>query len=262
MASWMIHFRIAEALLDAKALGDIPDGDILTAFIVGNIAPDSGVPSPDGRGYVPCKDTSHFMRVFDSAPGGLRDRCDANGYAEEWLIPALERHDLVAAAFHLGYISHLVTDNAWLTSIVLPAKERFAHLRLEGGVETPEAVARFYAFLKKDWYDMDFLFVKHHPDLSAYKIFLDSPYFENRFLPFFPEDAFEIKRREIERFYRRGTVEVEERETYMAEGEADEFVSNARAEIFEKFGDFFSAVSSELTSCSRIEYEFMVQLEQ
>lgn len=243
MASWMIHFRIAEALLDAKALGDIPDGDILTAFIVGNIAPDSGVPSPDGRGYVPCKDTSHFMRVFDSAPGGLRDRCDANGYAEEWLIPALERHDLVAAAFHLGYISHLVTDNAWLTSIVLPAKERFAHLRLEGGVETPEAVARFYAFLKKDWYDMDFLFVKHHPDLSAYKIFLDSPYFENRFLPFFPEDAFEAKRGEIREFYRQGASTVTERELYISDTEAEAFVEAVAREILTEYADVFPSVA-------------------
>jgi hypothetical protein len=175
------------------------------------------------------------------------------------LIPALERRDAVAAAFHLGYISHLVTDNAWLTSVVLPAKERFAHLRLEGGVETPEAVARFYAFLKKDWYDMDFLYIKRHPDLPAYRLFLSAEDVENRYLPIFPEDAFEIKRREIEVFYRKGAAEVEERMTYMAEEETDGFVRAVSEEISREFGKFFSKLSAKLTSYSQIEWEFMVQ---
>lgn len=243
MASWMIHFRVADALLTAGVLGDAPS-DVEAAFVLGNIAPDSGVPGPDGVGYTPNKDTSHFMRVFDSAAGGLRDRCDPHGYADQWLIPALECHDAVAAAFHLGYISHLVTDNAWLASVVLPAKERFAHLRLEGGVETPEAVARFYAFLKKDWYDMDFLYIKRHPDLPAYRLFLSAEDVENRYLPIFPEDAFEIKRREIQDFYRQGVEDVAERETYLSEEELEAFVADVREEILEKFGDRFSAVRS------------------
>ena len=171
MASWMIHFRVADALLAAGVLGDAPR-DVAAAFVLGNIAPDSGVPHPSGVGYTPNKDTSHFMRVFDGSPDGLRDRCDVHGYGAQWLIPALEAHDAEAVAFHLGYLSHLVTDNAWLASVVLPAKERFGHLRLENGVETPEAVARFYAFLKKDWYDMDFLYIKHHPELPSYRLFL------------------------------------------------------------------------------------------
>ena len=258
MASWMIHFRVADALLAAGVLGDAPR-DVESAFVLGNIAPDSGVPHPSGVGYTPNKDTSHFMRVFDSAAGGLRDRCDPHGYAEEWLIPATERRDAVAAAFHLGYISHLVTDNAWLTSVVLPAKERFAHLRLEGGVETPEAVARFYAFLKKDWYDMDFLYIKRHPDLPAYRLFLSAEDVENRYLPFFPVDAFAIKRREIEAFYRKGAAEVEERMMYMAEEETDGFVRAVSKDISREFGKFFSELSAELTSYSQIEWEFMVQ---
>ncbi len=243
MASWMIHFRVADALLAAGALGNAPH-DITNAFLLGNIAPDSGVPNPNGRGYTPNKDTSHFMRVFDNTAGGLRDRCDSHGYAEEWLIPALESRDAVAAAFHLGYISHLVTDNAWIASVVLPAKERFAHLRLEGGVETPEAVARFYAFLKKDWYDMDFLYLKRNPAFSAYRLFLAAEDTENRYLPIFPADAFEIKRREIQNFYRKGVEDVAERETYLSEEELEAFVADVREEILEKFGDRFSAVRS------------------
>ena len=42
MASWMVHLRIADCLLDRLSeTGKIDD----TAFVVGNIAPDSGVPN-------------------------------------------------------------------------------------------------------------------------------------------------------------------------------------------------------------------------
>ena len=244
MASWMIHFRVAQALLDGDAFGACPEGGrVAAAFVMGNIAPDSGVPTSDGRGYVPDKNTSHFMRRFEGVPVGQNpERCDPRLFAEEWLAPAIQRRDGVAAAFYGGYLCHLVTDNAWVRDFIYPAKERFAHLRLTDGVETPEGVARFYAFLKKDWYDMDFLYIKRHPDLPAYRTFLTAPYFENRFLPFFPPDAFEAKRGEIEAFYRRGAAEVAERETYMTEGELEAFVRRVCGEIRGEFGAFCEAV--------------------
>lgn len=54
MASWMIHLRIADRLLD-----QIPGLDE-TAFVIGNIAPDSGVPNADWSAYSPPKDVSHY----------------------------------------------------------------------------------------------------------------------------------------------------------------------------------------------------------
>ena len=54
MASWMIHLRVADLLLDR-----IPDLDE-TAFVMGNIAPDSGTVSPDWSQYFPPKSVSHF----------------------------------------------------------------------------------------------------------------------------------------------------------------------------------------------------------
>lgn len=262
MASWMIHFRVAQALLDSGALGNDPDRGTAAAFIMGNIAPDSGVPTPDGSGFTPDKNTSHFMRRFEGVPVGQNpERCDPALFAARWLIPSLEAHDPIAAAFYLGYLAHLVTDNAWVRDFIYPAKVRFAHLRLTDGVETPEGVARFYAFLKKDWYDMDFLYIRRNPDLPAYRLFLEAPRFENHFLPFFPADAFERKREEIEGFYRNGAATVEEREVYISDAEAERFVRNVRDEILEEFGSLFSAVRSILTPYSQIEYGFMVQLE-
>lgn len=260
MASWMIHFRVAQAMLDSGALGECPDREAATAFALGNIAPDSGVPMPDGQGYAPDKNTSHFMRRFEGVPVGENpERCDPRGFAKAWVEPASERGDGVATAFYLGYLCHLVTDNGWVRDFIYPAKVRFAHLRLTDGVETPEGVARFYGFLKRDWYDMDFMYLRRNANLPAYRSFLEAPPFENRFLPFFPADAFERKRREIEEFYRRGVAEVAERETYLTEEESSEFVRGVKEEIWEEFGDLFSGFCSKLTSYSQTEYEFMVQ---
>lgn len=252
MASWMIHFRVAQALLDRGTLGEDPALPLTEAFVVGNIAPDSGAPTPEG-GYAPDKNTSHFMRRFEGVPAGQNpERCDPHLFSSRWLIPALERGDRTAAAFYLGYLCHLVTDNAWVRDLIYPAKERFAHLRLVDGIETPEGVARFYAFLKKDWYDMDFLYLRRHPDLPAYRIFLNTPRFDNDFLPFFPSDAFEIKRGEIEDFYRKGVAEVAERGVYVSEEEAKDFIGRVAEEVLDGFGDLFEALCSKLTLYSQI----------
>lgn len=252
MASWMIHFRVAQAMLNRGALGECPERTLSEAFVMGNIAPDSGVPTPEG-GYSPDKNTSHFMRRFEGVPAGQNpERCDPHLFAREWLIPALDRGDEVAAAFYLGYLCHLVTDNGWVRDFIYPAKVRFAHLRLVDGAETPEGVARFYAFLKKDWYDMDFLYLRRRRDLPAYRLFLEAPRFDNEFLPFFPADAFEVKRQEIDAFYRKGVAAVEERTVYISEDEAEAFIERVADEILGDFGDLFGDFCSKLTSYSQI----------
>ena len=242
MASWMMHFRVAQSLWDSGALGDDPEKTILAAFVMGNIAPDSGVPTPDGKGYIPDKNTSHCMRVFDGVPAGQnRERCDPQGFADRWLTSAT---DAQATAFYLGYLCHLVTDNAWVRDFIYPAKDRFRDLRLVDGRECPEGIARFYAFLKKDWYDRDFLYVKVHPDLPAYRIFGEMPPFENRYLPYFPADAFEARRAEIEGFYARGVAAVADRETYLTDADTEDFVRRVTAEILDEFGVYFKALQA------------------
>lgn len=54
MAFWMVHLRIADILLDK--FEDLEKTD----FIMGNIAPDSDVPSEDWSYHVPSSKVSHF----------------------------------------------------------------------------------------------------------------------------------------------------------------------------------------------------------
>ena len=61
MASWMVHLRIADKLLDR-----IP-GLSPVEFIVGNIAPDSGVPNGDWSAFHPSTRVSHFKSADKKA---------------------------------------------------------------------------------------------------------------------------------------------------------------------------------------------------
>ena len=49
MASWMVHLRVADKLLSRIRFLDP------VAFVVGNIAPDSGVPNADWSAFTPDK---------------------------------------------------------------------------------------------------------------------------------------------------------------------------------------------------------------
>ena len=59
MASWMIHLRIADLMLNE--LKDIDEA----AFVMGNIAPDSGVPNEDWTNNHPPKNVSHYKTKPD-----------------------------------------------------------------------------------------------------------------------------------------------------------------------------------------------------
>ena len=62
MASWMVHLRIADKLLNE--LKDIDE----TAFVMGNIAPDSGVPNDDWTKFTPPKTVSNFNdSIYDTS---------------------------------------------------------------------------------------------------------------------------------------------------------------------------------------------------
>ena len=54
MASWIVHLRIADKLLNE--IFNLSS----TEFVVGNIAPDSGIPNGDWSVFTPSGDISHF----------------------------------------------------------------------------------------------------------------------------------------------------------------------------------------------------------
>ena len=209
MASWMIHLRVADKLLDRiENLSPIE-------FIMGNLAPDSGAPQADGSFY-PDQTVSHF-RLDD---GSGKKMIDLEAYTRRYFSPALiPGYDEGQYAFHLGYYCHLLTDICWSDRIAWPTRLRF-----------PDAD---WANIKKDWYDLDRLYLKKRPGFRAFRAYLGSVGFLNRYVDFFPADAFELRREAVTSFYLEDDGEPDRVYTYLSEDEANRFVDDCTAYILE-----------------------------
>ena len=86
---------------------------------------------------------------------------------------------------------------------------------------------------KVGWrYDIDFLYLKQHPDFRAFSIYENAINFENEFMPIFAKDAFENRRQYICWFYRndeRGELEREYK--YLTPEQAEAFVQKTVEKI-------------------------------
>jgi len=120
----------------------------------------------------------------------------------------------------------LLTDKFWASKIVYGAKEKLSDLFEQDNVT-------FWKNVKRDWYDLDFLYLKKHPEFEAFRIYEGINEFKNTYLDFFAEDAFEQRKKFIVEFYRKGVETMEERETYISLEELDEFVECAVDGIIE-----------------------------
>ena len=221
MASWMIHLRVAQGIYQKLNLKNI------TEFVMGNIAPDSGIPTADGTGFVPDAELSHFRTVDENGIKNVHDDLFVERYFTK---ERRESYNEREYAFYFGYLVHLLTDKLWASKIVYGAKEKFSDLFEQDNID-------FWEKIKRDWYDLDFLYLKKYPEFEAFRIYEGIKEFKNRYLDFFAEDAFVQRKRFIIKFYREGVEQVEERGTYISPEELDTFVKYAVEEIIELIND-------------------------
>ena len=94
MGTYVSHLRNAEILYPK-----IVDLDA-EAFLLGSLAPDSGIPNHDGTQFDPSREVTHWLR-----PGeGERQIRDLEFYRQALLDPQL-RFDRRRYSFLLGYFS-------------------------------------------------------------------------------------------------------------------------------------------------------------
>ena len=200
MATWMAHLRVADRLLDALDVRK-------TEFVVGNVAPDSGVPQDNGR-FLPDKNVSHFengIKVPDHA-----------GFAEKYCKAA----DEPARSFYLGYFTHLMTDRMWIDFFNTELKPR----DMESYIRDKNAAVWKW---KKDWYDIDRLYLRDNPDFRAYEIYKNAVGFTNVYLDIFSPDAFDLKRQYITDFYGTHPDDLDREYVYLTPSDMDGFVDRA-----------------------------------
>ncbi len=210
MASWMVHLRIADKLFDR-----IP-GLSPTEFIVGNIAPDSGVPNADWSAFTPSTHISHFRTA--------QKKRDPDAFAAKYFTPEQQKdYTPQQYSFYLGYLTHLMTDVLWVRDVYAQVYEAFP--------EQFAADPKFIDTVKEDWYDLDHKYLRDHPDFRAFAVYRSAVGFRNDFMEEFPPDAFDNRREYITEFYLQGMDNLDREYPYLSESRMDAFVENSVAEI-------------------------------
>lgn len=218
MASWMVHLRIADKLLDRL------EGLDTTAFVMGNIAPDSGVPNEDWSEFHPPKAISHFKTKPEDETYFDMEKFCTQYFCEE----TIKTYSTKEYSFFLGYYVHLLSDVEWTNNIYKALLVAYLD----------EALADKWKLVwdaKGDWYDLDFLYLSEHPDFRAFNIYENAVGFENEFMDMFAVDAFENRRQYICGFYRSDNHGDLHREyTYLTPLQAENFVDETVDKIMEK----------------------------
>ena len=214
MASWMVHLRIADKLLD-RLPGLSP-----VEFIVGNVAPDSGVPNEDWSKFTPSTVVSHFKTDG-------HNKADPNAFAAKYFTPDQQAgYNERQYAFYLGYLVHLLTDVMWSEQIYYPSRTKFAE-------EYAADQDNFIWKLKEDWYDLDYKNLRDHPGFRAFRVYLGAVGFVNEFMEEFRSDAFDNRREYITSFYLQENDHLDREYPYLKEAEMDAFVNNSVGEILD-----------------------------
>ena len=231
MASWMVHLRIADELLKYTDRIDV------TAFVMGNIAPDSGVPSEDWSEYHPPKNVSHFKtRVEDEK------FFDLDLFRREYFNDDLIRkYSVREYSFFLGYYVHLLTDVQWTDTV-------YADLLKTYPKECSEDKYKLVWSAKGDWYDLDFLYLEQHPGFRAFSLYENAVDFDNEFIDLFSKDAFENRRQYICGFYHSDNHgELHREYKYLTPEQADSFVMTTTKLIMESERVFFEKYKTKKT---------------
>ena len=220
MASWIVHLRIADKLLDR-----IPGLDA-AQFAIGNVAPDSGVPDENWETFTPPGNITHYQTL--ESMGKVKVSEDLRFYREHMHGKASLTQDPRQFSFLLGYFFHLITDNMWSERIARPTKEQY--------VKEFEEQEGFIWEVKKDWYGLDFTYVRSHPESLFWQVFLNAKY-DVEYLDYFPPGAISKQLDYIKDFYQRTDDAVKEQlrlenNTYLNEAEMALFVDGAYRDLF------------------------------
>ncbi|MFX0030363.1 MAG: zinc dependent phospholipase C family protein [Candidatus Hermodarchaeota archaeon] len=225
MATWGSHLRIAENIL--KTYPDLNR----KFFAIGNIAPDCGLPNDDWSAFTPPKEISHF--ASDNTSDFLETTTEKFILSDvEFYSKYLEDSDIISGkkdrSFLFGYFIHLITDNLWNYYIMKPLKEKYLS-KLQNN-------QNFIWEVKKDWYDLDKIYITENKDSLFWTDFLKAEY-EYHILDFFPEEGVQRQLKFIKRIYQISNEEysqlLNKKFVYLKKNEMDSFIQNSTDVILE-----------------------------
>ena len=219
MATWMVHFRIAENLLNRGLRASEKE------FVVGNIGPDCGLPDEETGVFYPDKRATHFKVDGKMNPGLF-----LNQYIQKDK-PDVSNPEF---SFNLGYYLHLVTDVEWSKW----HKEKEKESMYQEILGTPE----YGRTIKRDWYGTDFVYLKENPETIFHKVFQPITSFPD-YLDIFPEGQILKQVKRITSFYSGDShafaLEPDYRFDYLTPDEVTEFVDRTTETLVEDLNRTF-----------------------
>jgi hypothetical protein len=215
MATWIAHLRIAEELLNRI------EGLDAAQFAIGNIAPDSGIPDEKWETFSPPPAVTHFKR----SASVHKDIADLNFYRD--YLANVPPQDAPRFSFRLGYFFHLITDNLWTVAVGKPTQERFP--------DQFAADKNFIWEVKKNWYGLDHLYVRAHPNCMFWRVFLDAqPVAAD--LDFLPAQALTRQLAYVKKYYQRTDPEIQAMidtpYIYLTKDEMDRFIEDTSRDLY------------------------------
>jgi hypothetical protein len=222
MATWIAHLRIAE-----NFLAQFPDLDA-AQFAIGNVAPDSGIPDEKLEKFDPPPQVTHFKRS-DSIHKDIADLDFYRGYLAD--VPP---QDMPRFSFRLGYFFHLIADNLWTILVGKPTEAQYS--------DQFAADKNFIWEVKGDWYGLDQIYVREHPNCLFWRVFLYACPFnlaegkaDSADLDFLPPEALSRQLEYIKTFYQRRDEKIDEMcarpMIYLSADRMDSFVLETTARL-------------------------------
>ena len=213
MATWIAHLRVAEKLIE---MGLVEESE---GFILGNIAPDSGVPNAARSSFEPPKTVTHWM---------VGDCINYQGFKEEHLRsvnPGREDYD---SSFRLGYYVHLLCDEMWGVLFKRKLQDPLYKVSLD---KDPS----FIWTIKKDWYGQDVWYLQDNPDALFFRRFQHLTDVRE-VLPYLPAGAVAAQLQYIKDYYLTRLPEFTSDRpwVYLSRGEMDTYVAEATEFCAEK----------------------------
>lgn len=218
MATWVTHFRIAERLLSNGLAAHKEE------FLMGNIGPDCSYLSSDGAELIPPKTTTHYM---------INKDIDADAFYFEHLEGSQLNTWNPEQAFYLGYYIHLLCDQAW---------QQWHHAKqleplYQDIIHRPE----YHYVVREDWYGLDFLYLKHHPEHIFWTTFQHISSCPD-YMSFYEPGQITKQIRRIQKFYLTNTIAEDHVFRYVTMTELDLFVEETAGCIQRHLNERFTTV--------------------
>jgi hypothetical protein len=143
-------------------------------------------------------------------------------FYRQYLLPLRGDKDTGLISFRLGYFFHLIVDNLWSKEIGMPTMQRFA----------AEFASKkdFIGEVKNDWYGLDFIYVRDHPNCLFWRVFLNAQP-EKGGLDFLLPEGVRRNVEYIKQYYQRTDAEIQAMYNrpyiYLSREKADRFVDES-----------------------------------